>query len=306
MIDLLLECFAEIILLIAVGYMAGKAGIMTEGFSKKLSDLLILVLLPCAIMSSASGSFDPTLGKDIIASMVLSFFYFLTGLALSYLLFRKLPVDEGKKSVAITSTIFANSAFIGYPLVQKLWGAEGFQIALGFELFFNPFMFSIGIMLFTGKALNGKEFLKKITSPCMGAVILSNIFYFTGIRLPVPIADVLSSVGRCTTPVSMMIIGAGFIGVKLKDIFTDKVSYLVCAMKLIVYPAILYAFLSLMPFLSPQARMVCVTMSALPIGSFNVILPKKYGGDAVFANKTLMVSMILSLVTLPAVISVIK
>ena len=104
----------------------------------------------------------------------------------------------------------------------------------------------------------------------------------------------------------MMIIGAGFVGVRFKEIFTDGLSYLVCFLKLIVYPAILYLILTIFPILSPQARMVCVTMSALPIGSFNVILPRKYGGDAVFANKTLMVSMILSLITLPVVISLLK
>ena len=306
MIDLLFECFTEIILMIAVGYAAAKSGIMTEQFTKKLSDLLILVMLPCAVMSSSSGSFDPSQGKDIIVSMILSFFYFLTGIVVSYLIFRKLPIEAEKRSVSVTSTIFANSAFIGYPLIQSLWGAEGFQIAVGFELFFSPFMFSIGIMLFTGKTLGGKDFLKKIASPCMFAVILSNILYFSGIRLALPITNVLSSVGKCTTPVSMMIIGAGFVGVRFKEIFTDGLSYLVCFLKLIVYPAILYAILTFFPMLSPQARMVCVTMSALPIGSFNVILPRKYGGDAVFANKTLMVSMILSLITLPVVISLLK
>ena len=50
----------------------------------------------------------------------------------------------------------------------------------------------------------------------------------------------------------------------------------------------------------------CFVMGGSHLQELTEILPKKYGGDAVFANKTLMVSMILSLITLPVVISLLK
>ena len=42
------------------------------------------------------------------------------------------------------------------------------------------------------------------------------------------------------------------------------------------------------------------------VGSFNVILPRQYGGNVEFANKTVLLSMVFSLVTIPFVLTIIN
>ena len=59
-------------------------------------------------------------------------------------------------------------------------------------------------------------------------------------------------------------------------------------------------------FLPDYVISVCVIAAAVPVGSFNVILSRRYGGNTRFANSCLFVSMILSLVTLPLVSAILQ
>lgn len=301
MLSTLTECLFEIICMTALGYCARKTGILSEESSNGLSKLLINILLPCSILASSASSFDPGTGRNITLCILIGFIYYLSGIGLSYMLFRLIPIDDDKRGVATTSTIFGNTAFIGYPLVQQLWNDTGLQLALGFEIFFNPFMYTIGIRLFSAGSRGGKTLLKQIFSPCLISVIVANILYFSGIRFPMPLENVFSTVGKCTTPLSMIIIGAGFVNADIKSIFKDKYAYLVSFMKLLAFPMILYAALSLFK-VPAEVKIICVTMSSLPVGSFNVILPRQYGGNVEFATHGLLISMIASVITIPLVI----
>ena len=305
MLITLFSCLFEMIFIIAVGFFARKKNLLTEESTKGLSDLLIDIFLPCTVLASTSVPFDPAIGNDIKICIVLSFFYYLIGIPLSYLIFKALPLEKNKKGIATTSTLFGNTGFIGYPLIAAMYGELGLKLGLGFDIFFNPFIYTIGIRLFSSEKMGTKELLRLIFSPCLISVIIANALYFSGLRLPILFEDIVTIVGNCTTPISMLVIGSGFVNANFSNIFKDKYIYLVNALKLVVYPLLLFLILSFFKA-SELVKLVCVTMAALPVGSLNVILPKKYGGDVEFANKTLLVSMILSLITIPMVIMIIS
>ncbi len=158
-------------------------------------------------------------------------------------------------------------------------------------------MYSIGIRLFSAKV--EKLTVKSFISPALVAVVLSNIIYFSPFRFPTFIASCLSTLGAMTVPLSMLIIGAMFVGVNFKDIFSNGYAYLVSAMRLLIIPTILLLVFRVTNILPANVATVCVIMASVPVGSFNVILSRRYGGNVQFANSCLFVSMVLSLATLP-------
>ncbi len=303
MFQTLLKCMMEITIMVAFGYVMRKRYV-GEKTVRELSALLIDMTLPCSILASSTQEFNKDIGEGILLCLLWSFIYYALFLALSYLLFRTLKVDDEKRGIATTSSVFSNSSFIGFPLAQTLYGNTGLQYAVANNMFYTPFMFSFGIRLFSPKRLSGKEFLMKLLSPSMTTSVIGIVIYFAGIRFPSVIQSSLSTVGSMTVPLSMMIIGAGLVGIDLRELISDRLALFVCMLRLLVFPLVLafIMYLCRMPYLVIE---VCTLIAAVPVGSFNVILPRQYGGNVQFANRTVILSMVFSLVTIPAVLTII-
>lgn len=304
MFQTLSKCMIEIAIMVAFGYVMRKK-FVSEGTVKELSAILINITLPCSILASSAREFSREIGDGIILCLVWSLFYYAFFLLVAYIFFRLIRVDESKRGIATTSSVFSNSSFIGFPIAETLYGSTGLQYAVANNMFYTPFMFSFGIRLFSPTRLTGKEFVKKMLSPSMVTSVVGIVLYFAQIRFPSFIQSSLSTVGSMTVPLSMMIIGAGLVGADLKALFSDRMAYLVCFLRLIVVPLILglIMYLFRMPALVID---VCVLIAAIPVGSFNVILPRQYGGNVEFANKTVLLSMVFSLVTIPFVLTIIN
>ena len=301
MIETLLSSLLTMGIMIAIGYLLKKLKITSDKALKEISDVLVYVLLPCSVLSSSAREFNPETGKGIIICMAISFLFYTFSLLFSYGAMKASKIPSEKFGASVTSIVFANTGFLGYPLNQSLFGAEGLLCAVSFGFFYNPFMFTIGIKLFSNE--NEKFSIKSIISPALISCIVANVFYFMQIKMPAPIQSACSSLGSAMTPISMIVIGAGLAGVNIKSIFSDRFSYVVCFLRLVFMPLVVY--FATMPFASSiptVARQVCVLMSGLPVGSLNVILAKKYGGNAEYANATMLISMILCLVTLPLIL----
>ena len=71
-------------------------------------------------------------------------------------------------------------------------------------------------------------------------------------------------------------------------------------MRLVVLPLLVY--LMLLPFHLDDALVgTVILLSAVPVGALNVFLSEKYGRDRAFVNETMLLTLCLSLVTIPLV-----
>ena len=99
----------------------------------------------------------------------------------------------------------------------------------------------------------------------------------------------------------MMLVGSWLIGVDLKSVLKKPLCYLVSLMRLLVLPLFVFFVLT---FLGTDEIMknTITLISAIPVGTLNVIFAKKYGGDAVFANETMIQTLVFSVVTIPLIV----
>ncbi len=124
---------AQILLMVSLGFFLQKKHYLGgEETMNCLTRLLIDVLTPINILASSSRAFSKGSGNSILICLGLSILYYMGSLVLCYAVFRLMPLDRSRRGVAITSSVFANTAFIGYPIVTSLFGQEGMLYASSF------------------------------------------------------------------------------------------------------------------------------------------------------------------------------
>lgn len=299
-IETLLKSLLNLFLMVALGYGIKRFGFISERSVDELSRILLSIILPIAIVSSGLGNeSDASFSSVGLSALIISLCY-ISFFIISFLVVKLAVKDEDKLNVSVNMCVFANTSFIGLPLVNVVFGSEGMIYCVIYNLLYNVFMFTYGITLFEGK--KGKTSLKKMfLDPLSIASVLAIVLFFLPIRMPEVIETFIVSVGDLSGPLSMMIVGSWLVGVNFKAIFKRPLSYLVSFLRLLALPLVVYFVLSALGVESVMKNTIVLT-SALPVGTLNVIFAKQYGKDARFVNETMMQSLCLSLVTIPLIV----
>lgn len=196
---------------------------------------------------------------------------------------------------------FSNCGFVGYPVIQGIYGSVGVFYTSIFTIPFNLFMYSYGVMLFTGEK-SFKNMKKNLINMPLISILLGTIIFLFSIRLPEPVINTLGSIGNMTTPLSMFIIGAMLADVSVKDVFKDLTIYYVNFIKLIAAPILIYFLLK---FLDADKTLlyICVILVSMPTASLIGVLAERYNVNKAIASKCAFLTTIMSLFTIPAVLS---
>ncbi len=272
-IQTLINLFLKIFLMISFGYLLKKKQIITTELQKGLTNLLLKAILPISILSSANTEFTKTASKNILLAVVIGAGYYTVSLILLTMLSKIIPLRYKAKKVFVTMIVFANTAFLGFPLITELYGTDALIYAVIYNIFYQLFFFTYGISLLSGNI--GFQFKSIYTNVVTIASFISIIIFISPFRFPESVASSLSSIGSMTVPISMMIIGCSLADIKIMHVMKDAYSYLVSALRLIVLPFILLIILKILklPF---EISAVCVVMTALPSGSLNAIYAEQY------------------------------
>ncbi len=294
----LLNIFGKILLLLAFGFVLSKRGIMTIKMRDSLSELLVKIILPVNIISAAGQIFSKENAIGMLSVLLISSVYFLLFLVILSIFTKKLNVNKRFRSVFINVMVFANVGFIGFPLLGEMFGKTGTLYTVAYNMSFQLFFFSYGLMLLTGKE---KISIRNLFSnKTLYVSIISIIIYLSGFRFPDFIQYTLSSIGGMMVPLSMMLIGWEIANSNFKEILCDRYAYMVSTMRLIFIPLIVAVFMKLMK-IDPVTASSTVILSALPSGSLTVIMSQAEHNDSAFAARAVAQSTILMLPTLPLI-----
>ena len=114
---------AVMLILIVVGYLVTKKGMLTERGASEITTLLIQIVTPCLIVNSFLTSEDSLSPGELLLSVGTSALAIALSIGLSLLFFRKEP--EGRKKVLRFAVSFSNAGFMGLPLVEGIVGSKG-------------------------------------------------------------------------------------------------------------------------------------------------------------------------------------
>jgi predicted permease len=285
-------------LMMVVGVYATKRGFINKTVEKGLSDLLLNITLPFLIISTFNLDFDPNLLDKAKKIVVYSIGIHLALYGISKVFFIK--IDKDKQPVLRFITTFSNVGFMGYPVLQSVFGNVGVFYGAIFNMVFNAFVWTLGVSLYSGKK-SLKSFLQVLKNPAFLAVCFGFMLFISPLTLPVPIYKTIKLIGDTTTPISMIIVGAMLTNGNIKEILSDWTIYLGSFICLIVAPIIVFFGMNILG-LDSELTKVCVTVIAMPGAVMAPIIASKYEGNALYASQCVFLSTILSVVTIPLII----
>ena len=285
-------------IIMAIGFYAKKKKFLNNVVDKGLSELLLNITLPFMIVTSFNIKYEVDMVSNAQKILIYSFLIHISLIFISKMFFFKLP--KNKQQVFRFITIFSNVGFIGYPVLESIYGGTGVFYAAIFNIAFNILVWTVGVMLFTGEK-DFKSMRKSLANPALIAVIIGLIIFSFSIRLPLSIETSLKLVGSTTTPISMIIVGSMLAEMKFKDAFSDFSVYYAAVVRLFIVPIIVYIVLKLLK-VDEFLLTICVILQAMPAAVMAPIIAEKYGGDSLLASQCVFITTIVSGITIPIII----
>ena len=201
------------------------------------------------------------------------------------------------KSLYLFMIIYPNVGFIGFPLLQSLFGKQSLLLTALINMPFNLSLFTLGMMIMS----NNKSFqIKKLITPGIIASLIAVLLYIFSISLPETLLQPIQLIGNMTTPLAMIIIGATLSKYPIKKILLDRKIYLFTIFIDLIIPMI---FSPLVHFLIKDTMIQAMTMIILgmPVANGAVLFAKRYQQNEFLAAKTVFLSTLLSIITIPVV-----
>lgn len=282
-------------LMMATGVFLRKKNIITLEGKKVLTDLVIDLILPCNIIASFCIEFSPEILKRCGQVFVISCLIEVVCTFLATHIYKKFP--KGKRMVLQYGTICSNAGFLGNPLIEGIYGSMGLLYASIYLIPQRIIMWSAGVSFFT-ESPDKKTLVKKVvTHPCIVACMIGIIVMGLQITLPDFLFDTINNIGKCTTAITMILIGAILSEADLKTMVT-KTTAAFSLLRLIIIPLMVFAG-CLLTRMSMLVTGVSVVLAAMPAGTTTAILAVKYNGDEEFATKCVVLTTLLSMIMVP-------
>lgn len=288
-----------LLILILVGVILSKAGVITKEGASVMTDVVLLIVTPCVIIKSFIRELNPETLRGLAISVLIAVLAHIGFILMSLLLRDK---DKGRQRVLQFGTIFSNCGFMAIPLQQALLGDEGVFYGSSFVAVFNLFIWSYGITLMSGdkKRLSPK---KLIFNPGVIGLAIGLIIFLTQIPVPDIGYQAVSHFAALNTPVPMLIIGYHLYNSNILRCLKDAKAIVGILLRLLVFPFIALGVMYLCGVRGVMLVSNTICCSA-PIAAITTMFSAKFGADTELSVATVSLSTILSLITMPIVITV--
>ena len=297
-----LTVFTQVVvlfILIFIGFFFAKGKILTENAVKSMTDIVLYLVTPSVIIKSFIREYNSDTLNGILLSFLAAFIVHLIVILLTTAVFH--DKDDSRKRVLRFAAVFGNCGFMSLPIQQAILGDEGVLYCASFIAIFNLFSWTYGVITMSGdkKSMSVK---KVFINP--GVVSLFIGFLIFIFRVPVP--DVISLpigyLAALNTPLPMILIGYHLSKSKLSKAVTDPKCILCCVCRLVIFPVIAMSLLFLFGF--RNALFVSTAISACsPVAAYTTIFAYKYGRDTSLSVNTVSLSTLLSLISMPILIT---
>ena len=293
---IIIEKILFIGILLAAGFLCGRLGLIDRETNRKATDLLLLVVSPCLILASYQVEYDAALLKNLLLAFGLSAACLLLHLALSYLFLRR-----GRRNVEVErmSVIYSNYAFMGIPLIEALYGAEGVLYLTAYITCFNTLFWTHGVIMMGGRC-DRRLLLKKLCSPALISIAVGLALFLLRVRLPDLVLYPIEALGSMNTPLAMLVAGATIASSDLRACLRDRRAFYVLALRLLLVPAAALLLLCRLP-VPAMLLYVILIAAARPTAAPCTMFALRYGRDAGYAAQIFTLTTLASVVTIPLI-----
>lgn len=300
---LLAKQIAELFLMILMGYIVVKLGLVTDDDSKVLSKIVLYLVIPCVIIDAFQIDYTPDKVQGMLLALAASVILQVLLLIAVWVMGKIFRLDE----VEVASIYYSNSGNLIVPIVTYVLGKEWVVYGCVFMSVQLIFMWTHGKhIISSGEKFDWKKIVLNIN---MIAIFLGALLFLLKIQLPGVIDDTLSAVGGTIGPVSMIVTGMLIAGMNLRDIFTNKRVYVVTFLRLILVPLVALVILKMSGLIAwhPQGEKILLVIFLAvitPSASTVTQMCQVYGGNSKYSSAINVMTTLLAIVTMPVMVLV--
>jgi len=285
-------------LLLLVGFIAGKARIIDEVSTARLSTVTVKIGQPFLIINGMLGLERSAENlKTGLTVLLISVGMHVVMSVVAYL-FAKGVKNFDERKLSEFAMIFANCGFIGFPILESIFGESGLFYGAFYIFSFQVISWTWGIMILARKRDDIKLTPKKIIIN-FGTVpsVIGFLIFLSGLSLPPSVLSLCSYLGSICTPLSVLITGANLARRSFRKMFTSKPVYLVNFVKLIVMPLIITTLMWVLGF-SDTMVVFGAVMAALPCAAVVTMFGEMHSINPGYASELVGSSSVLCIATL--------
>ncbi|MCL2482451.1 MAG: AEC family transporter [Propionibacteriaceae bacterium] len=285
---------------IVFGLFGAKKKWISDQAATGLTNILIYFVTPGVILQAFNRPFSMSRLHElgIVTLVVCLAFPVMTGLA--YLIYLKVPDLAIRRDLRF-SLIYSNAGFLGIPLSQALLGPDGVFFAVIFMVPFNIFVWTQGWSMYDSRRTGPIKRL--FSNPAIPAVIVGIALFLAPVSLPSIVVTGLNYLAGMNAPLAMFVVGVSLARVRWRTFASDPWIWLGTAMRNLLIPIVGILALWLVP-LSIQAKLGVLIPLSCPVATFLVMFAVTHKVDSDFAARLVSLSTLVSILSLPATVSV--
>jgi len=296
---MILQQVFVIFLLIVIGALVKRLKVVTDGVIREVGSLVLNVTLPAFLITSMNMEFSPSVLKSSAIFIVISLSVYVFGILMVKPATWLLKVDGKAMDVYEYIILFSNFGYMGYPVINLIYGAQGVFYAAIYNLPFSFLVWTHGVHVLKRHTDSAGVSSKKVhINASLVAIVTGFTLFLLSVELPAPIFDALTLVGSMTTPLSMMFIGFILADSDFKQLTMDWKVYAFSILRLLIMPICVYLVLKTMGY-GGLLLGVPVVISAMPAAANSAVIAAQYGSDYQLASRAIFISTLLSIATIP-------
>ncbi|MBQ7302761.1 MAG: AEC family transporter [Clostridia bacterium] len=289
-------------LLIGVGFICGKKGIINETASKVMADVVLYFATPCVIIHSFQQEMTDERIKGLLVALASAIAIHVLAILIADVVFRN-DADK-RRRVLRFAVVFSNAGYMALPLQKAVLGAEGVFYGAVYVAIFNLTMWSWGLLTMSGdkKSLSVK---KLILNPGVIGLTVGVIIFLLQWQLPEVLAQPITHLGNLNTPVPMLLIGYFLSKTNVKQAFRDGRSFGCMAIRLLFMPLLALGGMYLCGIRGDVLVSMVIAASA-PVAAATTMFATKFNADTSLSVNMVSLTTLCSVITMPLIVALAK
>ena len=302
-VSVLIPKMIVFVVLMVIGYLCAKTNFAGREFTKDASKMVINVFMSATIINSVLVSDARLSGGELLQVMLVLCMSVGVCWVLAAISCRLVGLGD---KVPLFDLLIAvmNNMFIALPVVETLFGSQAVFYCSLSCIPFNILLYTFGIYRLQGGEGKGSVRLRDIFSVPLLATLAALVIFLLQPPVPPVLKELASTMSAATMPLSMIVIGSSLGSVSLLDAFKKGKLYLMCVLRLLLCPLLVWLLAGLMTD-DLMLRVTATIIAAAPSGVVVSVLAIQYDRDAVFTSEGVLLSTVFSMLTIPLIVSVI-
>ena len=298
---LLMEEIIKLFVIMFMGYVVVKAGLMKSSESKSVSVIMVYLVIPCVILNAFQVEYTPDVQKGLLLACAAAVAVHILFLLLTAILKKPLHLDVIERA----TIIYSNAGILVIPLVQELLGQD--------YVIYSSAYIAVQLILIWTHCKNmlceedKLEWKKVLLNVNIISIIAGVVLFIFRIQLPSGAQDVLNMMNNMIGPLGMLLAGMVIAEVPLKTVFTRKRSYLSATLRLLVYPVFVLILMKIIQTFagiqdSKQILLTVYLASITPACATVTSMAQLYDKDAAYSSSLYVLTTLLSIATMPVMV----